>query len=166
MSVAVQCIDCTNNTSLPNLAFSEENSELKARYKKMRDAHRGHSDTFARPITESKSLLVDIYNECSERNWDGEGASPVNFRSLKEAFMFIENLPTSVSMPSDISVDNEGYISMEWRKRRGLIFDISFKGNNELIYAGILGTSKPRGLIYFGKSIPREIIEKIQVVGL
>lgn len=166
MSETVICTDCISNTSIPTVVFNPENNNLKKIYDDIRNHFLGNTNTFDRPNKESKELLIDTYRECSERNWDGEGALPVKAESLLEALRFIDNLPTTISMPLDISADSNGYITMEWRKRKGLIFDISFTGNNEIIYAGILGTDKPRGTVYFGTSIPREIIYRIQDIGI
>lgn len=166
MSVAVPCIDCTSNTSISNRLFNPENADLEKAYVNMRDAFWGNTNTFARPKKDTIDFLMETYGECLENNWDGQGASPAKAGALHDALSFIDNLPNTIPMPSDITVDSDGDISMEWRKRKGLIFDISFNGNNEIIYAGIFGTDKPRGVLYFSRSIPREIINKIQAIGV
>jgi hypothetical protein len=166
MSEAVICTDCTSNTSYPSITFNPENNALQAAYADIRKEFWGHTNTFARPKEDNKEILIETYRECSEINWDGEGALPVRNEAFFEALRFLENLPSTISMPTDISADSNGYITMEWRRRQGLIFNICFTGNNEIIYAGILGTSEPRGKVYFGISMPREIIDMIQATGV
>jgi hypothetical protein len=162
----VLCADYSSNTSYVAFTFNPENEALQTTYACIRNDFLGNTNTFARPKEDSKELLIETYKDCSESNWDGEGALPVRIEAFFEALRFIENLPTTISMPTDISADSSGYITMEWRKRRGLFFDIIFTGNNEVIYAGILGTSEPRGKLHFGTSIPRELIDKIQDIGI
>lgn len=169
MSEAILCYDLISlrSISISTKAFGTENSILhKILVDTINKDFLGHTNTFERPKNEITELLKETFEECSESNWDGEGALPVKKEAFFEALRFIDNLPTTIPMPTNISADSNGYITMEWRKRKGLIFDISFTGNNEIIYAGILGTSKPRGIVYFGTSMPKEIIDKIQDIGI
>lgn len=166
MSSATLCTDCSSNMSFPIAIFNPDNAKLQEAHSITISEYFGNTNSFALPKQEIVNLLLETYIECSKPNWDGYDAHPIIKESLLEALSFIDKLPVTISMPSDISPDPNGYISMEWRKRTGLIFDISFTGNNEIIYAGILGTEKPRGSSYFSSSIPKEIINKIIDVGI
>lgn len=161
MSQAISCTDCTSTA-----IFGGENAftqDFRKIYEHTIKAFQGNTDTFARPKNTCEELLSSIYHECSEENWDGYDALPVDRAALYYARLFIQNLPLHISVPTDISADTDGHIVMEWRKHNGLVFVISFSGNGELHYAGILGVHKPRGLSYFINSIPKDLLEKIQI---
>lgn len=104
--------------------------------------------------------LQEVLEECSRPNWDGYGASPVDFESFFEADRFIQALPTSIPEP-EVSVDPDGEISLEWHKEPMWVFSISIGARSEITYAGLFGLNKMNGREYFGDEIPKTIIDNL-----
>lgn len=148
MSVAVQCIDC------PSFYFPLNNEFSKKEIWKT-------TITIGRPIEEAAESLLELYKDCSEKNWDGYGANPVSKDSISEALDFIQLLPSSFPMPQMLA-EPSGEIGLEWYKDKKMIFAISFNGKNMITFAGIFGGNKIHGEEYFGDSIPSRIIENIR----
>jgi hypothetical protein len=67
--------------------------------------------------TEERLQVVDDLNglfvECSEHDWDGYGALPVQKESFLMALSFNELLPENVPCPG-VSVDPDGDVVFEW----------------------------------------------------
>lgn len=148
MSVAVQCIDCSSFYFPLNKEFSKREIWKT-------------TVTIGRPIEEAFQSLLELYKDCSEKNWDGYGANPVSKDSISEALDFIQSLPSSFPVPQ-ILAEPSGEIGLEWHKGKRLIFAISFSGRNMIAYAGIFGSNKIHGTEYFIDSIPSIVIENLR----
>ncbi|MEW5816559.1 MAG: hypothetical protein AB1798_14345 [Spirochaetota bacterium] len=148
MSVAVQCIDCPSFYVPRKMEYSK-----KEIWKT--------TVTIGRPLEEAAESLLELYKDCSEKNWDGYGANPVSKDSIYEALDFIQLLPSSFPMPQ-ILAEPSGEIGLEWYKDKKLIFAISFNGKNMITFAGIFGSNKIHGEEYFGDSIPSIVIENLR----
>ena len=161
MSEAIQCIDCPSfYTGLSGTGFSDDSKDLVKNLKNQIQEI-WDSLTIGRPLEEAMESLIDVYKECSVADWDGYGANPVSKESVFEASKFIDLIPSSFPMPQVIA-EPSGEIGLEWVKDKGLIFAISFSGNNMISYAGIFGSNKTHGTEYFGDTIPPAIIENLR----
>jgi hypothetical protein len=161
MSVAIQRNDCPGFYGMPSGAgFSDASRNLISNLGVYIRSF-FESETMGRSMEEAEQALVDIYSECSESDWDGYGALPLSRDSVYEAFKFIELLPSSFPMPHIIA-EPSGEVGLEWPMDEGLIFAISFSGNNMITYAGIFGSNKTHGTEYFGDTIPSVIIENLK----
>lgn len=102
--------------------------------------------------------LMDIYSRCSEENWDGYDAIPLDRFTVYAASIFIELLPDNIAIP-DIVPEPTGEIGFQWSKGKHVTFVASI--NPEMItFAGLFGTSKIHGEIKFLNELP-SAIEKI-----
>lgn len=161
MSVAIQTIDCPSFYGVPSgTGFSDDSKSLMENLK-------NQIRQLCEPMTIGSSLeytvlsLIEVYKECSVANWDGYGANPLSKDSIFEAYKFIDLIPSSFPMPQVVA-EPSGEIGLEWHKDKGLIFAISFSGNNMISYAGIFGSNKTHGTEYFGDTIPTIIIENLK----
>ena len=114
-------------------------------------------------IINAKKSLYDLYDllfECTESNWDGYGALPVDLDSFNEASRFIQILPTTIQEP-EVSVDPDGEISFEWYLTPKKVFSVSIGARNEITYAGLYGINKSYGREYFGDEIPKTILDNL-----
>ena len=109
---------------------------------------------------ESIQELYSLSKECSDANWDGFDASPINMESFIEAQRFIYALPTTIAEP-EVSVDPDGEISLEWYLEPRRVFSVSIGKRNEVTYAGLFGINKSNGKEYFGDEIPKTILENL-----
>ncbi len=66
-----------------------------------------------RHLGEVLKALGEVYEECSEDNWDGYGASAVGVDTYLESQRFLQLLPTTIPFP-EITVEPDGEIAFEW----------------------------------------------------
>ncbi len=113
-------------------------------------------------INTTKSLheLYNLLDECSDANWDGYGALPINLDSFNEADRFIQALPTTIREP-EVDVDPDGEISLEWHLEPRKVLSVSIGKRNEITYAGLFGPNKTYGREYFDDEIPKAILDNL-----
>lgn len=108
--------------------------------------------------------LDEVYNECSEANWDGYGAEPVSREAYVEARKLLGMIGPSFPMP-EVFVEPDGEIAFEWYKERDLLFVISVGGNNIITYAGLFGKkNKTHGTETFTEKLPGFVVQSIHRV--
>lgn len=116
-------------------------------------------------LVEVLALLDEVYQECSEANWDGYAAQPATEDAYNEAFRLVRLLPSNIPLP-EILPEPTGTIGLEWSKGRRLVFVVSVSGDNFITYAGLFGVNKIHGTEYFGDSLPPIVLEMIQRLNL
>ena len=123
------------------------------------------STNLLRTITWKGSVLkklLEIYEECSEADWDGYGGNPISVEAYFEARTLLKIIPFSFPMP-DISPQPNGEVGLEWYRDRGFIFVISVGGKRKITYAGLFGeNNETHGMESFGDSLPRAMSENIK----
>jgi hypothetical protein len=106
------------------------------------------------------SALWAVKGECSEENWDGYGAEPIDERSFGNAYRFLLRLPSTIP-EADVSVDPDGEVCLEWRGPSDSIFFLSIGPDGRLAYAGKFGSAETRGTEYFAGGLPESIMRNI-----
>lgn len=106
-----------------------------------------------------KSQVIDLQEECSEAGWDGYKAKAVSKLALQNVIYLIDLLPENILEP-ELVVETTGLIGIEWITNKGTRYLITPKGNH-LIYAGILGQKIIHGKMNFTDELPQEITETI-----
>jgi hypothetical protein len=102
--------------------------------------------------------LNDIYRECSQENWDGEGAQAMSVRTYQEAVRFLCALPFTIGAPEVIPEPN-GPIGFQWRSGPNAVFVASVNGTQRISYAGLFGKGVTAyGTEDFSDAIPETII--------
>lgn len=119
------------------------------------------SVTLGEPIGEALEALEQVFEECSEDNWDGYGASAVEVDTYLESRRFLQSLPTTIPIP-EITVEPDGEIAFEWYVAPRKILSVSVGSHNILTYAGLFGLSKTHGTEYFGDELPATILSNLQ----
>lgn len=108
------------------------------------------------------SQLSDLANECSEQNWDGYNACPINTEAVTVAENFVRALPPDAALP-EFAPEPDGSISLDWIQSRNRTFSISINSSYRLAYAWLDGTNKGHAVENFdGHSIPPRILEEIE----
>lgn len=115
------------------------------------------SVTLGKPL----EILEEVYEESSQDNWDGYGASAVGVDTYLESQRFLQLLPTTIPFP-EITVEPDGEIAFEWFAGPGRVLSISVGSENILTYAGLFGINKTHGTEYFGDVLPVTIVSNLQ----
>lgn len=123
------------------------------------NAARDNSSYLGQGLARARGALKSARLEARSENWDGYGARPVDPSSYFIASQFIESLAPR-NLPTDISVDPDGEVSVNWDFAADRTFSISIGADGRLSYAGRFGPNRVRGVEYFIDSVP------VQVVGL
>ena len=108
--------------------------------------------------------LNEIFNSCSQDNWDGYGANPISFNTYLEAKNIINMLnATFLNFPMpEITPEPGGDIAFEWSDDYGRTFVFSIDDNQTLTYAGIFGANNTHGTELLGDFIPASIISHLK----
>lgn len=107
--------------------------------------------------------LNNIYEDCSQPNWDSYGATPIDIETYRESLRFIEYLPKDIPCP-ELTPEPDGEVSFEWFISNQKLFSVSIGRNGELSYAGIYGIIKAHGAEFLGDELPKTIFENIKRV--
>lgn len=121
----------------------------------MRDSILGHQ--------EALEELWDVWQECSQRNWDGFDALPVEQETYRAAYRLIESLPLGFPRPA-IGAEPDGQLTLEWRKSARRTLSVSVDPDGYLHFAGVYGCDRRYGsLTYFVSSVvPKELIHLVR----
>ncbi|VAX29660.1 hypothetical protein MNBD_NITROSPIRAE03-84 [hydrothermal vent metagenome] len=162
MSTAIQSISSPKVTVFFGVGFSEEFSKLKKQYDNVIREFRS-TETIGRPLKEALQSLKEVFQECSEEGWDGYDALPISEEAYLETRRLLESLPLTSFIPMpEIIPEPTGDIGLEWSKGPDMVFVISVRGKNEIVYAGLFGRNKTHGIEYFSESLPPVIIENLK----
>lgn len=106
--------------------------------------------------------LIESATDCSKENWDGYGALPIRHSAFLDSFEFITSMPSWMPHP-EVVPESSGDIGFQWDIGSKKKFAVSFRGDNTISYAGLLGaTSVISGKEVYCGSIPKVIIESIK----
>lgn len=107
------------------------------------------------------SQLWELYEECSERDWDGNDAKPLDAVSVATAINFIKAIPNGMPLP-EVAPEPDGAISLDWIASRTRRLTVSVKNTNRLAYAWMDGTERGHAVVRFdGGEIPVRIRQDI-----
>lgn len=104
--------------------------------------------------------LLDIFEECSKPNWDGESSEPITHDTYLNAFRFLEALPLGFQSPS-IGVEPDGHITLEWYKAPRKTLSVSVSPDGFLYYSALMGVRRTNGAEPFVGDVPRIILELV-----
>jgi hypothetical protein len=146
-------------TYTPNNAVSSEAQQVVDAWRRMLQALANVASL--RPRLSAIAELDEVYSQCANENWDGEGAAAITQATYIEALKFLSLLPLIIATPEIVPEPN-GSIGFEWHRNQQ-VFVVSVKGRQTLSYAGVFnGGVRPHGTIDFIDSIPPAIIASLQ----
>ena len=128
-----------------------------------RDVFRVSPSIAGAVVSDLFQLIDKAAADAAHRNWDGEGAWPVEGTTRTFARMFATALPPDTMRP-EISVDRDGDISFEWHQSPYSVFSVSVRRDGILHYAGLFGPNKSHGSEVFDRGIPDPISQGIRRV--
>lgn len=123
-------------------------------------ASQADSQFLGTPLLKTISELRDAYTEANEDNWDGYGARPAEPASLFHARRFVALLGFG-QQPTDISVDPDGEVSLDWDYEADRVLSISVASDGRLSYAARLGPCRVRGIEVLQDDVPWSLMALI-----
>ncbi len=109
--------------------------------------------------------IDEVFRECKEPNWDGYHALPIAVETYEAACCFVRVLQSNL-LPSDVSAEPDGEISLEWFRGPKRVFSLSVGPKHRVSFAGIDGSDEWYGASTFHDKIPNRVFESIQgIVG-
>ncbi len=110
------------------------------------------------------SELQNMAEECSNDDWDGNGALGIDSFALWNAEEFVRALPNDFPLP-EFAPEPDGSISFDWIQSRYRMFSLSIGPDNRLAYAWLDGNDKGHGVVQFdGVTVPPRILSEIQPI--
>jgi hypothetical protein len=111
-----------------------------------------------------QEALVEQFEECSQRGWDGYGAEPVRDDTYRNAYRFIEALPHGFPMPT-VGAEADGHLTLEWYRNPSRVVSVSVSPEGDLHYAALLGgTARRNGTEPFLGDVPADLLQIIRRV--
>jgi len=112
------------------------------------------------------SELWMLADACRQKNWDGEGALPVEPMAVRMAEQFIRVLPEEIPAP-EFTPEPDGSVGLDWSTGPNRVFSISFGSSHRLAYAWLNGTDRGHAVARFdGETVPALILLGIrQIIG-
>lgn len=107
--------------------------------------------------------LAEVWEECSEPDWDGYDALPVTSDTYSLTEQFLRALPLGTPLPS-IGAEPDGEITMDWGRSPRRRLSISVSPEGELNYAALVGAGRRCGSEPFFGEVPEAILNLIRQV--
>jgi len=108
------------------------------------------------------SEIMEMVEECSLQDWDGNDAAPIDFHTLDLTKDFIFALPDELPIP-EAAPEPDGSISLDWIWSKNRTLSLSIGKTDKLAYAWLDGTDQGYAVARFdGKNIPKRIIDSIR----
>ncbi len=108
--------------------------------------------------------LRTLANECSEPDWDGNGAEPLDPVALANAEEFLRALPGDLPLP-ELAADPDGSVSLDWIQSRTRVFSVSVGASRRLAYAWLDGSDRGHAVSRFdGSGIPLRVLQGIREI--
>ena len=123
----------------------------------------GSSATGQAHIADPIAHLQDLFSECRESNWDGEGATPISAAANQEARALLLLLPSTIEPPEFVP-EPSGRIALEWYRAPDHVYLLSTDGTGELEFAGIFGAGNEiHGKCNFSGALPTMISDHLRL---
>ena len=109
--------------------------------------------------------LVEVFNECSSADWDGEQAKPISEGVLNDAVRFLCSFPLGIDAP-EVGAEPDGAMTLEWYRSPNKVISISINPDGWVYWAALIGTSRRHGADYAMMGISDDLLKIIlQVTG-
>lgn len=158
MTAIAAVLDC------PSLVEEKASHGVSEAHEKVRRMIRKASDHVSQTFSLGLAphvfpALRDIWQNCSEKGWNGYSASPVRSAALNEAVHYCMQFP-SRRIP-EVYADPAGGVIFEWRQRDDSFFLLNLTGTGTLVYAGVFGGGELHGVSKATAVLPNNIREII-----
>lgn len=100
--------------------------------------------------------LIDVYENCSQPDWEGPGSLPVQPDTLEAAQRLVLSLPQEFRTPT-IFGEPDGHVGMEWYVHPRRLLTISLSPQRVIHWAALIGDEDPRGSCHFFNEVPQTL---------
>ena len=107
--------------------------------------------------------LAEVWEECSESDWDAYNALPVTWDTYENARRLLLALPLGTPLPS-LGAEPDGHITLEWHRAPRRTLSVSITPDELLHYAALLGPGRTCGTEPFFGEVPQRILDLIRDV--
>jgi len=104
--------------------------------------------------------LEEVADECADPNWDGYGATPVEYSTLLNAKAFVKEFPYGTPAPS-AGAEPDGHLTLEWYRSPDCVLSVSISPEGNLYYAAMLGDATTKGEDVLSDETPAKLLEII-----
>lgn len=157
------CLDCEPLLSTSDMSFGFTKTAVKFLDLFNNNNHTLSATAPARKTEDILSELIEIHKECSEDNWDDEGALTISTEALFEAVTFLRMLPYNLTLP-DVVPSSNGAFDFEWRKN-GSRLNVELSGVGEIVYSAYFSRlNRDYGQKPYVEKIPKNLIELIKSI--
>ncbi|MDJ0730045.1 MAG: hypothetical protein QNJ33_08635 [Crocosphaera sp.] len=109
--------------------------------------------------------LIELWDECKIKNWDGYNAFPVQEKTFKNTWYVIDALPLGCPLPS-FGAEPDGHITLEWYRHPRWILSVSVSPEGYLYYAALFGDSSIKGTDTFLGNLSETILNLIERINI
>jgi len=102
--------------------------------------------------------LLDIYEACRDRDWDGDGAEAVPEEAVARAAAFLAALPSTVPTP-EMAPDIHGDVCFDWIVASDRHLAVALNADGHLSYAALFGPDRTHGADSFTGCVPEPLLE-------
>lgn len=138
----------------PSHATSQEASTIFDRVRDWMESAEKAESLQARALGELNDVLLD----CSDADWDGYSALPVEDGSFLRAKSLLSKLQVKFPAPA-AGASPHGSITLEWMTGPRRRVMISIGVDEQIAYAAIFGDQTVQGVTSFFRDAPQEITE-------
>lgn len=112
------------------------------------------NDSYVIAFEDAISEMSELILECSQPNWDGYNANPLDFESLIKGTQFLASIPFVIPF-SSFFVHTDGRFGIRLQNQ-GSSMSICVDRNNNVSYAGLLNDEEVMGTFVFnGESLAK-----------
>ena len=144
------------------MAASPASTVIDDLQNQVEDAHLA-SEYLAANVLDTLSHLQAAIDEAANRGWDGYGAKPAD----PAAYHYARRLATllgSAHQPTEVSVDPDGEVSLDWDHGPDAVVSVSVSGRGRLAYAARVGPNRSRGVERLSDEVPEQVVTLIRRV--
>ena len=110
------------------------------------DRHLASAVSTGGAVEQATDEVFAVFEEASERNWDGYGAAPVTPEAVDHALAFAKSMPARLRAPDDVGADPDGDVVLEWWGADDGVLTIAVHQDGSTSYAALLGDDEIHGM--------------------
>ena len=119
--------------------------------------------TFSRkPATDA---VWEVLERCNEPDWDGEGATAIDYETCIAVVSLIESLPRGYPSPT-VLAEPDGQINLEWYTHPRRIVSASVSPEGVIYWAALIGSEELRGSCRFIGEFPSAIRQSVARISI